>query len=163
MTLVSFTPRLHHAYPSPRIPLTCRRPAGDPGVHTRAASREPARAAVHVLLQGRHARCAPLYKLNSRTHVPQKLSGLISHHFSPASILNVPVQTVHKAPNHLNRLMAGFVWWWYIGCRNPLINLREHIMSCAIDDQQRQQGVTAYFAEGMSTCPARRYHQLPSG
>jgi hypothetical protein len=33
-------------------------------------------------------------QVNSRTHVPQKLTGLISLYTNPVSILSVPIQTV---------------------------------------------------------------------
>jgi hypothetical protein len=34
-------------------------------------------------------------QVNSRTHVPQKLTGFISLYTNPVSILTVPIQTVH--------------------------------------------------------------------
>jgi hypothetical protein len=48
-------------------------------------------------------------QVNSRTHVPQELTGLISLYTNPVSILASLFKPSLKARNPLNRLMAGFV------------------------------------------------------
>ena len=52
---------------------------------------------------------APPVLANCRTHPPQKLKCLISLVPNPVLILSVPIQTVRKALNPLNRLNAIFV------------------------------------------------------